>query len=100
MQTEHKIYLLFGKKMAGHISEKELRQLHGLIANNPQLDYSLELLHRVWYQKPIAPIRIPEEKYQQLLKRIRAQQHQPAFIHRLRRFQHHITQWFNNIVKA
>ena len=52
MNTEHKIYLLFGKKMAGHITAQELQQLQDLIARNPQLHYSLELLHDVWNQRP------------------------------------------------
>lgn len=52
MNTEHKIYLLFGKKMAGRITAQELQQLHNLIARNPHLHYSLELLHDVWNQRP------------------------------------------------
>jgi len=104
MDTEHKIYLLFGKKMTGRITADELRQLADLIAKNPHLQYSTELLHDVWYQRKERSAHLSEEDFLRLWNRINQQQmkhdHRVSFIVRIAALKKHILHWITGNRKA
>ena len=90
MSPENRIYLLFGKKMAGSITEKELRELAELIWQHPELHYSLELLAAVWDQRAKENLHISEAAYKRHWNRMNTVQkninHHVNFISMLKKY--------------
>ncbi len=65
------IWNLMARKFSGEASEQELLELDKLLQENPDENYSLELLHDIWHSKPAFNSHYSENKYKELLIKLR-----------------------------
>jgi putative ABC transport system permease protein len=68
MKNEH-IWKLLARKLAGEATEEELKELRDLLIDDPELNYTVETLSRVWKVLPVE--QTTGTGVQKLLQRIR-----------------------------
>lgn len=65
------IWNLMARKFSGESSEQELLELDKLLQQNPDENYSMELLQDIWHSKPVFNSQYSENKYKELLIKLR-----------------------------
>ncbi|MEN9570122.1 MAG: hypothetical protein RL172_1353 [Bacteroidota bacterium] len=68
--TEH-VWALMAKKLAGEATAEELAELELLIRQNPQLNFSKEILLDFWQSAPVNDSQYAENKYRELVQQIK-----------------------------
>ena len=51
MKNEN-VWNLLARKLAGEATEEELKELEGLLINDPELNYTVETFSRIWNVLP------------------------------------------------
>ena len=55
MKNEN-IWKLLARKLSGEATEEELKELEGLLINDPELNYTVETFSRIWNVLPAEQI--------------------------------------------
>ena len=67
-----RIWTLVAKKLAGEATAEDILELYGLLKENPEIHYSLEIFDELWQQNQFARDR-PVAAYARLLKKMEQQ---------------------------
>lgn len=68
-----KIWFLIARKLSGEASETELTELEQLLRQNPEENYSMEVMQDLWKSRPAADSSYAENEYQKLTLKLKQQ---------------------------
>jgi ferric-dicitrate binding protein FerR (iron transport regulator) len=70
--TEDIIWILMARKLSGEASAAEIAELDLLLRNNPNINYSKEILYDLWQSGIVTDSHYTESKYKELLLQLKS----------------------------
>ncbi len=66
------IWILIARKLSGEATALELEELEGLLRDNPQVNYSKEILNDLWLSVPVTDNQYAESRFKELVLQLQS----------------------------